>query len=97
MIDLQGILAAVTVVISVVALYMAWKKAPLETKKIKADIAETFEGIASRSGERIDRLEAEINELREGVKILITQLEENRIVPRWRPTEKPTIPIKAKP
>ena len=50
----------------------------------KADIAETYEGIAHRAAIECERLRAERNKYRLGAEILTRQLERADIKPNWK-------------
>ena len=91
-IDLAGIGA---LILAVVALYKAWKGEPKETAdaaKIWQEMSATAAKQSRECKERMDNIESvvealqhELDEYKDGVDKLITQLEENQIKPVWRP------------
>ena len=75
----------------------------LQRRKDKADISQTMQEMATQLAVdcktertarraleiRLDEIEAYIDSLLEGVKLLIKQLEDNRLTPCWKPGERP--------
>jgi len=66
--------------------------AVLGKKKAKADLAASYEALATKQAAQIeslrtklDRLECRLDEYEQGIKILLNQLVENGHKPRWTP------------
>lgn len=90
--DLAGVAA---LILAFVAVWKSWRGEPTS----KADAAKTWQEMVDKCArvqqelqgeinemcDRLDDLETELAEYREGVDKLITQLEENKITPVWRP------------
>lgn len=90
--DYAGIAA---IILAIVAIYKAWRGNPVET----ADAAKTWQELAALSSleqkrmreellafqVQLDAMCDELEEYRDGVNILIKQLELKKIVPQWRP------------
>lgn len=67
---------AIPIFISLVSLYLSWRKAPIERKNLSADGAETFERAASSTATRNIALTDQVNALEKRVDELEDQLEE---------------------
>jgi predicted nuclease with TOPRIM domain len=52
-----------TLFVAGVSLYIAWRKAPFESKHLDAQAAEKYQSIAVNAADRLDKLEAKVNEL----------------------------------
>jgi hypothetical protein len=51
------------ILVAVVSLYIAWRKAPLESKNLDAAAAEKYQAIAVNAAERLEALEKQVNDL----------------------------------
>lgn len=83
------------VILAVVALYKAWKGEPKDT----ADAAKVWQEMSAAAAiqqqdcrqrmdeieKQLDCLQDELKEYKDGVDILIKQLEERGVTPKWRP------------
>jgi len=77
--------------------------AVLQRRRDKADIAKTMQEMATQLAAdcasertarraleiRLDEIEAYIDSLLEGIRLLIRQLEDNHLKPCWKPGERP--------
>jgi hypothetical protein len=52
-----------TLLVAGVSLYIAWKKAPYESKNLDAAAAEKYQSIAVNAAARLDALEKQVTEL----------------------------------
>ena len=89
----------VAIIVSLITISVAWKKAPAETAAVYQDIAnkqgENNAKLVARMDElqnRVDELECKIQdrdrliaEWQVGITRLIEQLEEHKLTPVWRP------------
>jgi hypothetical protein len=74
----------IAVIVGAIAALPALLTAVFSFYRNKADIAETYEGIAHRAAIECERLRAERNMYRIGAEILAKQLEEAGIEPIWK-------------
>ena len=78
----------IAVIVGAIAALPALLTAVFSFYRNKADIAETYEGIAHRAAIECERLRAERNKYRLGAEILTRQLERADIKPNWKFPEK---------
>jgi hypothetical protein len=83
-----------TILIAIIAALPGLLALLMGRRKATADVAEKYQAMLNKAILRIDTLEAEVAEYKQGVELLIEQLKDNGLKPCWEPRREPTRPRK---